>query len=948
MTVKSKVYLLLSVLTDYLGYYFLMRIGPIMRVISFGFLVISLLPILNDKLMKKDKEKLIIGLGLFLFYRIICVIVFYSDLPSATIILSVGVLAYPMMAFISFMYAKRNLNENLYQKYYFLYCVSFVSIAIVLLMSSSATDSNDILSTADFLVVTGMRINYISLFIIAGVLVYKIVKNVLFKSKANNENILLTTKKVCILVLHDLLPDLLEFVTDLKEIILVRVEELQAKLRNRPLIQEETQEYSEKKEAFTRNETKVESDKANQITTIKEKEVVTKGNKMSTSKMKLNLTFLHKIKFPSKKVIIPLIVSLLVIMIGMQYRGLANEEDVIKKYVEYISNTEKYQDNMKYFHLEDNPQHDILVSTIHYDAENLSYPSLNNDISENIALIDYTPTIERVNNIIESHEIKSDNQIYRIKYSLFTFETDRVNRYIYLSTKYNPFKRKWEIVYENNTDFRIIKDTLRSIIETYTHRMNVGNSNVIDGNDQEYLIMLGRYLGNDSISDNYDKVIVQMYTMNNELFDLSPPTIFDMTQYYQHYLWEELWFDYQTAVQLRDQVELMYDVTEKFLLRNENHIINEELMGGITLEEIIEYICFIDVYIEDEVHFVEWYSKLNSNNEYDSSYALDYRNDSRTVADNYIGSYLDLKHGSSHSIGTGTGTGETSTDNGAANSSTSETKQEDRTVSDIIDDYNLDLDIEDASSINNSGMTLYNLKEYDDAIKVFMLMDNIALNNSNKEIAGIVYYNLACTLSLQYDGSSSVLTSCLYYLEKSFGLRDDRVDRSIEDHDLDPVRNKVGYHNLMDRYKDEESEDDNVIMVVDDPEIEYDDYLSEAIAASSSDIDLDEPKSLNIEALKFYYEENYDYAISLLYRATKLDGETNDIKNLAMCYYNLACCLALTIDITDDASLINTLEFLERSFELRPDRITRAIEDTDFDDIRVSDRFLKLMSKYTN
>ncbi len=97
----------------------------------------------------------------------------------------------------------------------------------------------------------------------------------------------------------------------------------------------------------------------------------------------------------------------------------------------------------------------------------------------------------------------------------------------------------------------------------------------------------------------------------------------------------------------------------------------------------------------------------------------------------------------------------------------------------------------------------------------------------------------------------------------------------------------------------------------------------------------------------YYSNGEYESAAALFYAGTLLDGTTEDANQLAYCYYNLACTISLLYGTDKNYSnLDECLHYLERSFELREDRIARAKEDRDFDNIRNTQAFKDLIEEW--
>ena len=113
------------------------------------------------------------------------------------------------------------------------------------------------------------------------------------------------------------------------------------------------------------------------------------------------------------------------------------------------------------------------------------------------------------------------------------------------------------------------------------------------------------------------------------------------------------------------------------------------------------------------------------------------------------------------------------------------------------------------------------------------------------------------------------------------------------------------------------------------------------------DIDLLSPESLNNAGMEFYYSGYYNHAATLFYEATKLDGQTDNLEKLGLAYYNLACVFSILSEDEQNKYLDYSLKYLERSFQIREDRYERCLEDPDFDNIRNTEEFKKLIQDYS-
>ncbi len=108
-----------------------------------------------------------------------------------------------------------------------------------------------------------------------------------------------------------------------------------------------------------------------------------------------------------------------------------------------------------------------------------------------------------------------------------------------------------------------------------------------------------------------------------------------------------------------------------------------------------------------------------------------------------------------------------------------------------------------------------------------------------------------------------------------------------------------------------------------------------------------DPESLNDAGMNHYKKGEYELAAALFRGGTLLDGTTDDIKQLALCYYNLACTISILSETDENYdNLDECLSYLERSFALSPDRVARAQKDPDFDSIRNTQAFMELIDKY--
>lgn len=112
------------------------------------------------------------------------------------------------------------------------------------------------------------------------------------------------------------------------------------------------------------------------------------------------------------------------------------------------------------------------------------------------------------------------------------------------------------------------------------------------------------------------------------------------------------------------------------------------------------------------------------------------------------------------------------------------------------------------------------------------------------------------------------------------------------------------------------------------------------------EVDVMDPKELNSAGMDFYKEGELEMAAALFYGGIMLDSISSNDSQVAMCYYNHACTLSLLISDPDYSNIDELITYLERSFILRPDRIARAKEDSDFDNVRNTNEFISLLNRY--
>ncbi len=109
-------------------------------------------------------------------------------------------------------------------------------------------------------------------------------------------------------------------------------------------------------------------------------------------------------------------------------------------------------------------------------------------------------------------------------------------------------------------------------------------------------------------------------------------------------------------------------------------------------------------------------------------------------------------------------------------------------------------------------------------------------------------------------------------------------------------------------------------------------------------LDTEDVAALNEVGIAYYNQDDYELAAALFYNGTLLDGKTDNIEKLALCYYNLACTISILSETHENYNNIeDCLYYLKRSFELSTDRIARAQEDPDFDNIRNTQAFMEMM-----
>jgi len=113
------------------------------------------------------------------------------------------------------------------------------------------------------------------------------------------------------------------------------------------------------------------------------------------------------------------------------------------------------------------------------------------------------------------------------------------------------------------------------------------------------------------------------------------------------------------------------------------------------------------------------------------------------------------------------------------------------------------------------------------------------------------------------------------------------------------------------------------------------------------DIVLDNPFNLNKAGMTYYENGNFELAASLFRVATNYDGSSNDNDSIALAYFNLACTLSLLAEERVNYDNVDEiLMYLERSFELKPDRVERSKVDSDLSYIRKTREYKMLMLKY--
>lgn len=110
---------------------------------------------------------------------------------------------------------------------------------------------------------------------------------------------------------------------------------------------------------------------------------------------------------------------------------------------------------------------------------------------------------------------------------------------------------------------------------------------------------------------------------------------------------------------------------------------------------------------------------------------------------------------------------------------------------------------------------------------------------------------------------------------------------------------------------------------------------------------INSPKSLNNVGMDYYHDSHLKLAAALFYRATILDGYSEEVDSIALANYNLACVISLLSESNEKYdNLEECLAYLERSFQLRADRWARSLEDSDLDNIRGTVQFKNLIEQY--
>lgn len=113
-----------------------------------------------------------------------------------------------------------------------------------------------------------------------------------------------------------------------------------------------------------------------------------------------------------------------------------------------------------------------------------------------------------------------------------------------------------------------------------------------------------------------------------------------------------------------------------------------------------------------------------------------------------------------------------------------------------------EVDLGSPEGLNIAGLELYERGIIDYASILFLqgtsLYSDSGLDNITLDNIAMCNYNLACSLSLLYGRDEySDLESIIIYLKNSFILREDRIKRSIEDHDFDAIRDSYEFKNLL-------------------------------------------------------------------------------------------------------------------------------------------------------
>lgn len=125
-------------------------------------------------------------------------------------------------------------------------------------------------------------------------------------------------------------------------------------------------------------------------------------------------------------------------------------------------------------------------------------------------------------------------------------------------------------------------------------------------------------------------------------------------------------------------------------------------------------------------------------------------------------------------------------------------------------------------------------------------------------------------------------------------------------------------------------------------------FLSISMLDSYPDarVDITSIQSLNSNGMAFHKEKLYTGAAILFKKATELEASDSEKSAQALAYYNLACTISLLYNEEAYHNLDECLGYLESSFLLRADRVSRATKDVDFNNIKDTTEFKALIDKH--